>query len=178
MTSSPYTPGPGQDWARTEPEAAGFDAKGLAAAVDYAKAHETTWSRDIESVLKSGHFEEGPHAAIIGPVEPRGGPNGLVLKGGRIVAEWGDTARPDMTFSAAKSYVSLTAGLAVDAGLLPSIDQPVKALVDDGGFDPPHNHTITWRHLLTLSREWESTLWDQPDPVDRHPNLPRPRPAA
>ena len=39
-----------------------------------------------------------PWNEALGPVRPRGGPNGLVLRGGRIVAEWGDTApgRPDL----------------------------------------------------------------------------------
>jgi CubicO group peptidase (beta-lactamase class C family) len=43
--------------------------------------------------------------------------------------------------------------------------------VADGGFDPPQNHTITWRHLLTLTSEWEGTLWDKPDLVDRNRDL-------
>ncbi|MBI1779606.1 MAG: serine hydrolase [Proteobacteria bacterium] len=169
--SSPYHPGPGADWAKADPASAGFDPEGLEAAIDYAKTHETSWSRDIRSQLIAGLFEPPPYNEIIGPVEPRGGPNGIVLKGGRIVAEWGETNRADMTFSAAKSYISLTAGLAVDRGLIPSIDAPVRDLVRDGGFEPPHNHAITWRHLLTLTSEWEGTLWDKPDLIDRNRNL-------
>ena len=55
---------------------------------------------------------------MLGPVEPRGGPNGLVIRGGRIAVEWGDTERVDMTFSIAKSYLSVLAGVAVDRGLI------------------------------------------------------------
>ena len=90
-----------------------------------------------------------------------------MLRGGRIVAEWGDTQRVDMTFSASKSYVSVCAGLAHDAGLIPDLHASVKELVDDGGFEPPHNHTITWHHLLQQTSEWEGTLFDKPDWIDR-----------
>jgi len=51
---------------------------------------------------------QGPHPRV-GEVAPRGAPNGLILHRGLIVAEWGDTARVDMTFSVAKSYLSLLA---------------------------------------------------------------------
>ena len=47
------------------------------------------------------------------PTKDRAGPNGLILRGGRIAAEWGDTSRPDMTFSIAKSYLSILTGVAV-----------------------------------------------------------------
>src|SRR5436853_585697 len=66
--------------------------------------------------------ETGPWCEIVGPVVPRGGPAGVILKGGRIVAEWGDTARTDMTFSVAKSYLGILSGLAVADGLIASID--------------------------------------------------------
>ena len=59
-----------------------------------------------------------PTTTVIGEVRPRGGVNGLILRGGRIVAEWGDTRRTDMTFSCAKSYIALVAGLAFDRGLI------------------------------------------------------------
>ena len=93
-------------------------------------------------------YETGPWSEVVGPVVPRGGPAGMILRGGRIVAEWGDTARPDMTFSVAKSYLSLLAGIAVGDGLIRELDEPVALTVTDGGFEGPHNGAITWRHLL------------------------------
>jgi hypothetical protein len=57
-------------------------------------------------------FEPPPWNELLGHVRPRGGPAGLVVRGGRIVAEWGDTHRPDVTFSVAKSFVSTCVGLA------------------------------------------------------------------
>lgn len=171
MSHSLYAPPPGDAWERADPAASGFDPAGLQTAVDYAWTHETNWSRDIGEMLEKGYFERAPWNEALGPTAPRGGPNGLILRGGKIVAEWGDTARPDMTFSVAKSYLSLCAGLAHDAGLLPDFEQPVGALVKDGGFEPPHNNRIVWRHLLQQTSEWEGSMWDKPDLVDRNRDL-------
>jgi CubicO group peptidase (beta-lactamase class C family) len=73
-----------------------------------------------------------------------------------------------MTFSVAKSYLAILAGLAWDRGLISDLHQPVRDRVDDGGFDPPHNDAITWHHLLQQTSEWEGVLWDKPDLVDRN----------
>ncbi len=132
-----------------------------------AAAHETPWPRDLRAHLEAGFFEPPPDNAILGPVEPRGGPAGVILHRGARVAEWGDTARADMTFSVAKSYLALLAGIAVADGLLPDLDEPVRARVDDGGFDGPHNGAVTWRHLLTNTSEWEGTLFGKSDVIDR-----------
>ena len=73
-----------------------------------------------------------------------------------------------MTFSASKSYLATLAGLALDQGLIRDLDDPVREYVDDGGFDPPHNSKITWRHLLQQTSEWSGTLWGKPDQVDHN----------
>ena len=49
-----------------------------------------------------------------------------------IVAEWGDTAQVDLTFSVAKSYLSILAGLAWDRGLIRDLDEPVCRTDVDG----------------------------------------------
>ena len=59
---------------------------------------------------------------------PRGGHAGVVYRGGRLLAEWGDASRPDMTFSVAKSFLSLLAGLALGDGLIRSLDDKVGRL--------------------------------------------------
>lgn len=140
-------------------------------AVRFAEANETAWDRDLGQVIGKGHFEPPPWNEIIGHVRPRGGPAGLIVRDGEIVAEWGDADRPDMTFSVAKSFISLTIGLALDDGLIPDVDAPIAELVDDGGFASPQNAPITWRHMLQLSSEWEGELWGKPDVVDRNRNL-------
>jgi CubicO group peptidase (beta-lactamase class C family) len=171
--SLPYVPPPhaDADWATTTPEQAGFDPASLAEAVAFAETHETPWRRDIHAQLEAGNFEPPPDNEIIGRTAPRGAPNGLILRGGRVVARWGNTRQVDMTFSIAKSYLSILAGLAVADGLIPDIDAPVAHTVDDGGFSGPHNGAVTWRHLLTLTSEWEGTLFGKADSIDRNRNL-------
>ena len=167
-----YVPPPdGGEWERADPRDAGFAADLLDEAVAFAREHETPWPLDLRAHLEAGYFDTPPHNEIIGPVEPRGAPNGLVLRHGRIVAAWGDTRRADMTFSVAKSYLSLLAGVARADGLIADPDEPVGRTVHDGGFEGPHNGAITWRHLLQLTSEWEGTLWGKPDMIDRNRDI-------
>jgi len=137
----------------------------------FAEINEISWSRDLSQVIGQGHFEPPPWNEIIGHVRPRGGPAGLIVLGGKIVAEWGDTNRPDMTFSCAKSCISMTIGLALDDGLISNPDQPIAELVNDGGFDSIQNAPITWTNMLQLASEWEGELWGKPDIVDRNRDL-------
>jgi CubicO group peptidase (beta-lactamase class C family) len=139
--------------------------------VEYALAHETPWPRDLAAHLEAGFFEPAPHNAILGPIRPRGGPNGLVLRGDAVLARWGDTRQVDFTFSVAKSYLSLLAGIAFADGLIGDLDERVALTVDDGGFAGPHNGAVTWRHLLQQTSEWEGTLFGKPDVIDRNRNL-------
>src|SRR5271169_4714873 len=161
------------DWPRCSPADAGLDVDTVAAAARHAAEHETPWQRDLARMVTSDFSERPPWNETLGPVRPRGGPNGLLLRGGDIVAEWGDTNRADMTFSVAKSYLSILAGLAWDRGLISDLNEPVCRTPafrkgDDGGFDPPHNDRITWHHLLQQTSEWEGELWGKPDLIDRH----------
>jgi CubicO group peptidase (beta-lactamase class C family) len=156
------------DWERFGPEMAGFDPTPLAAATSYVAEHETPWGRDLAEVIERDFGEEPPWNEALGPVRPRGGPNGLVLRHGKLAAEWGDTSQIDLTFSVAKSYLSILAGLAFDRGLIRDLHEPVRRTVDDGGFDGPHNGAITWHHLLQQTSEWEGELWGKPDLVDRN----------
>lgn len=158
-------------WPMVPPEAEGFDAGRLEAAVAFARQHETPWSRDLAAVIAGAYFEPPPWNEILGPVRPRGAPNGLITRHGRLVARWGDTRQVDMTFSVAKSYLNLVAGIAYDRGLLPDPQERVSARIKDGGFDSAHNGAITWHHLLQQTSEWQGSLWDKPDLVDRNRNL-------
>ncbi|KPQ20345.1 MAG: CubicO group peptidase, beta-lactamase class C family [Rhodobacteraceae bacterium HLUCCA24] len=157
-------------WPDASAEDAGFDPGRLAEAVTLAETSETEWPRDMYvdgRFVGSVHVNDRPpYDRPMGPVVPRGGPAGLVLRGGRIVARWGDPGRQDMTFSIAKSYLAILTGVAVDMGLIGSIDEPVGQRVDDGGFEGPHNGAVTWRHLLEQTSEWHGTLFERPDSVD------------
>ncbi len=172
MSDAAYVPPQdGVPWERSDPPRAGFDAARLEQAAGFAREHETPWPRDLRAHFDAGYFDPPPHNEVLGPVAPRGGPNGLILRGGRIVASWGDTRQVDMTFSVAKSYLSLLAGLALADGLIADLDEKVRRTVDDGGFEGPHNGAITWRNLLQLTSEWEGTLFDKSDMIDRNRDI-------
>ncbi len=166
-----YFPKGDRDWARVSPADAGFNPARLKQALAFAEANESRWPRDLEKagdVPGLSQFEKPPWNEALGPFKPRGGPAGLILKGGRIAAEWGDPARVDMTFSIAKSYLAVLAGLAIGERLIGSVDDRVAEIVSGELFASEHNRAITWRHLLTQTSEWEGTLFDKPDLVDRN----------
>ncbi|QXD14981.1 beta-lactamase family protein [Rhodocaloribacter litoris] len=161
-----YFPGPGDDWERRPPEAVGMDPARVDSAVAFALAGESPDPRDLAEMIALS-FAREPYNDIIGPTKPRGGPAGLILRHGYLVAEWGDTRRVDMTFSVTKSFLSTVVGLAFDRGLIRRLDDPVRAYVPTGHFDSPHNAKITWDHLLRQTSAWEGTLWGKPDWADR-----------
>jgi CubicO group peptidase (beta-lactamase class C family) len=183
-----YWPAPGPDWARRAPRAAGLDSTRLAAAIAFAVASESKAPRNLE-VTHYQTFGREPFGQATGPFAERGDPSGVILRGGYVVAEWGDPERVDMTFSVTKSFLSTTVGLAYDRGLIRSLDDRVRAyvgpviLASRGApdrraerlgaqevlhpFETPHNRTITWDHLLRQVSDWEGTLWGKPEWADR-----------
>lgn len=163
---TPYYPGSGEQWERKHPGEVGMNAALLDSAVAFALANESKWAKDPREQLAI-LFAREPYPGIIGPTKERGSINGIILRHGYIVAEWGDTRRVDMSFSVAKSFVATMAGLAYDRGMIKDFDDLVKNYVNDGGFDSPHNSTITWRMLLQQTSEWEGTLFGKPDVADR-----------
>ncbi|MEY2622726.1 MAG: hypothetical protein RIT26_2546 [Pseudomonadota bacterium] len=143
----------------------------FAEAIQYALTHEVDWTRDphAEPDRWGVHREDPPpYNRLFGPVHARGGVSGLVLQQGREVCRWGTPERADLTFSVAKTYLALLAGVACRDGLLPDPDRPVVTQLPGIGFDDPHNRTITWRHLLTQVSEWEGECLGLPDTVDRY----------
>lgn len=163
------------EWSRQSPQNLGLDPNAVQDAVSFAISHESKMLRDIGRALKEGHFNEPPPInEIIGPVKDRAEPSGVVVRAGRIAAEWGDIERVDMTFSATKSFLSLCAGIAFDRGLIPDIHAPVRELVDDGGFTSEQNRSITWAQLLQLTSEWQGELWGKPDSIDHNRDLSLP----
>src|SRR6266852_7430979 len=134
---------PRDNWERRKPAEVGMDAVKLNAAVEFMKTHETAApARDFSD-------QEIIFGKLLGSIPTeRGTTNGLIIRHGYIVAEFGDTQRPDPTYSVAKSMFSTVAGIALDRGLIPNIDDPVANLIKDGGYDSPHNRLITWRNHL------------------------------
>jgi CubicO group peptidase (beta-lactamase class C family) len=74
-----------------------------------------------------------------------------------------------MTFSATKSFLSTTAGLAVDNGLIKNVSDKVINYVWDGTYEGEHNSKITRDNLLTQSSDWSGTLFGLHDWADRPP---------
>jgi len=159
---------PDTAWLVKKPEELKMNAALLDSAVRLAMASENKMERDLRIANMKAYASE-PDYKIIGPMKQRGGPAGLIIKNGYIVAQWGDLNRVDMTFSATKSYLSTMAGLAVDSGLIKSVTDKVGTYVWDGSFEGEHNAKITWEHLLNQSSDWSGTLFGLHDWADRPP---------
>lgn len=163
-----YFPDRNDVWEERLPEQVDINPQKLAEAVMYATSNEYSGSRDLRIAILKG-FEREPFHKILGPTKKRGGPAGIILKDGYIVAKWGDTRRVDMTFSVTKSFLSTVAGLAVDKGLIHSTEDKVVNYIWDGTFGGEHNGKITWTHLLQQNSDWTGELWGGKDWADRPP---------
>ena len=181
-----YVP-PRGDWERRAPEDVGLDAARLAEAVAFAQANESAAPRDLALAHARG-FGREPYGDAVGPFLTRGPQTGVVVRHGYLVAEWGEPARVDPTFSVAKSFLSTVAGLAVHDGRI-ALDEPVwrsQAPVTVLGptgpdadpaalgaattrdlFEGAHNRRVTWDHLLRQTSAWRGELWGKPDWADR-----------
>jgi CubicO group peptidase (beta-lactamase class C family) len=188
LAQKTYYPAAGDDWERRTPEQAKINPARLKEAIDFAVANESKLPRNLE-LAHYQTFGREPFGEAIAPFKERGDPAGIVLRGGYIVAEWGDTNRVDMTFSVTKSFLSTVVGLAYDRKMIKNLQTPVRDQVapvwvystseksdnaDKFGksrfldlFETEHNRKITWEHLLRQTSDWEGTLWGKPDWADR-----------
>lgn len=161
-----YFPGRWGTWETRSAAESGMDESRLNEAVEFAKSQANTDSKDLKQIVATS-FANEPFNTIVGPTKTRGEANGIVIRDGYIVAEWGDTKRVDMTFSVTKSYLSTVAGLALDGQLIRDVNAPMKDYVRDGKFESDHNSKITWQHLLHQTSDWSGELWGKPDWCDR-----------
>ena len=136
-------------------------------AVQFAIANENPASKDLALDLATTFGAREPFDTPIGPVKERGAANGLIVRHGYIVAEWGDTARVDMTFSVTKTFLSTVVGLAWQKGLIRDVTDLARDYMPVPGYFDGHNATITWEHLLRQTSDWQGTLWGKPDWADR-----------
>src|SRR5271155_3750068 len=146
-----YYPPPG-DWQKKSPAELAMDAGKLGQAIEYAQAHGSTWDFEKDQVRTFG--------TPLGPLpKQRAATNGIILRHGYIVAEFGDTKANDPVYSVAKSFLSTVCSLAVAQGLIKNVNDPVAAYIHDGGYDSPHNAKITWKNHLQQESEWEGEMW-------------------
>ena len=163
-----YFPERNAVWEGKNPQEFKIDKAKLTNAVNFAEANEYSGSRDLRIAILKG-FEREPFHEVLGPTKKRGGPAGMILKNGYVIAQWGDTKRVDMTFSVTKSFLSTVAGLAVDQGLIANVNDKVGTYVWDDTFRGEHNGKITWEHLLQQNSDWSGELWGGKDWADRPP---------
>ncbi|WP_396219147.1 serine hydrolase domain-containing protein [Gemmatimonas sp.] len=185
--AAPYVP-PAGTWERRSPSTMGMDSVKLADAIAYAIEKESKTPRDLE-LNHYQTFGREPFGAAIGPLAPRGGATGVILRKGYVVATWGDPNAVEISNSVTKSFLSTVVGLAFDAGRIRSVDDTVSQVMppilraypngtglgaDWPGdakwlrpFDSPHNRRLTWDHLLRQVSDWEGTLWGKPEWADR-----------
>lgn len=163
-----YFPERNAVWQEKSSKEVKVNSKELNEAVAFAEANEYSGSRDLRIAILKG-FEREPFHQILGPTKKRGGPAGMILKKGYLIAKWGDTKRVDMTFSVTKSFLSTMAGLAEDQGLISNTNDKVGNYIWDGTFGGNHNSKITWHHLLQQNSAWSGELWGGKDWADRPP---------
>jgi CubicO group peptidase (beta-lactamase class C family) len=186
-TDKPYFPS-AHHWQQKLPVQAGFDTGKLMEAIRFAIERESKQPRSME-LSQAMSFGKEPFGEAIGPFADRGQPTGLIIHKGFIIAEWGEPHRVDMTHSVTKSFLSVVVGLAVDKGLIGTVNDTVanyigpveiydflqqnRAAEDMGKpqlltpFSSEHNRKLTWDVLLRQTSDWEGTLWGKPDWADR-----------
>ncbi|HQR51928.1 MAG TPA: serine hydrolase [Burkholderiales bacterium] len=159
-------PGPSKTWERRSPQQVGLNADRLEAAVKLARKNEMPWRRELGEQIFHDSISEPAAAVPLGPTIDRGGPSGVVLRHGYVLAEWGDADRVEMAFSITKSYLSTVAGLAVEQGRILDLRDRVVTYVTEN-FDSRRNSRVTWQQLLQQTSEWQGDLWSKPDAADR-----------
>ena len=148
---------PAGSWAKKAPAEVGMDAAKLEAAIAFAQTRETNWPRDFSTQNKIFGTPLGPVA------KSRAGTNGIIIRNGYVVAEFGDTSNVAPTYSVAKSMLASVTGVAVRERLITNLDEPVGMKIKDGGYDSRQNMKITWRNHLQQESEWQGNMWGKKD---------------
>ncbi len=161
------------NWATKKPEEVSMDSGILEEAISMAEKDAVAdYPPGVDiyeyKAEELRNFTKGlDDGKIIGPLIRKGTVNGLVIRHGYIVAEFGDTSQTDELASASKSFIATIAGLAKEDGLIGDFSDPVKDYISDWKFESEHNSKITWRQLLQQTSEWEGTLWGKSDETCR-----------
>ncbi|HET9066571.1 MAG TPA: serine hydrolase [Gemmatimonadales bacterium] len=156
-------------WLHQSAAALRVDQARLDSAVAFAIRNESRAPRDQAESQRGSFGAREPHAEIIGPMQDRGDPAGLVIYRGGVIAEWGPVDRVDMTHSVTKTFLSSVLGVAVRDGRIRDVRDTVRGYMPHGVtlFESDHNRTITWDDLLRQTSDWQGSLWGKPDWADR-----------
>ena len=171
-----YFPPKGDNWATHTAEQEGLDPARLKQAIDFAVAAERKYSpelakvadiRDLRTAVPMQYAGEAFNTPI-GTLKAHAPANGIIIRHGYIVAEWGRTHDVDMTFSVTKTFLSSVAGVAFDKGLIRNVnDRVIDYVKPTPDFMLPHNQPITWDNMLRQDSGWIGTMWGKPWWVDR-----------
>ena len=178
---------PADNWERKTPTSLRIDSNLIHQAIQYAETHETKFPKNL-MLTQAMQFGKEPFSDPIGPMADRGPTSGVILYKGFIIAEWGNANAVEMVHSVTKTFLSTVVGLAVEKGLIHSINDKVypylppielanKLITSDINpivqtsfiypFETEHNRKINWEHLLRQTSDWEGVLWGKPDWADR-----------
>lgn len=179
-------------WESKKPASFRIDSNLINQAVAYALSHETKFPKNL-MLTQVMQFGKEPFSDPIGPMASRGPASGVLIYKGYIIAIWGNPNAVEMVNSVTKSMLSTVVGLAVDQGLIRSINDKVATYMppiewmQEGNtidqnpiaktafitpFDTEHNQKINWDHLLRQTSDWEGVLWGKPDWADRPSDKP------
>ena len=111
-------------WERKTPTSLRVDSNLIQQAIQYALTHETKYPRNL-MLSQAMQFGKEPFSDPIGPMASRGPVAGVIVYKGFIIAEWGNLNAVEMVNSVTKSMVSTVVGLAVQKGLIRSIEDKV-----------------------------------------------------
>ena len=169
-----YVP-PKGSWQTHTPQEEGLDPAKLQAAIDFAIGNEPKFPPDLAKGRRRSRYAHrdpaamvGPLSDPIGPLKPHAPANGIILRHGYIVAEWGDTSAVDMTHSVTKTFLSAVAGIAFDRRLIRDVnDRVIDYVQPSPDFSDPHNLPITWDEMLRQTSGWIGTMWGKPWWADR-----------
>ncbi len=175
------------NWEKKTPTSFKIDSAILNQAINYAIGHETKFPKNL-LLSQAMQFGKEPFSDPIGPMASRGPSSGVIVYKGYIIAEWGNPNAVEMVNSVTKSMLSTVVGLAVDKGLIHSIEDKVYPYMPPielaeaqnttnqnpiatnsfiYPFETAHNRKISWEHLLRQTSDWEGVLWGKPDWADR-----------
>jgi len=162
-----YFPPKGDSWETRTPQQEKLDPAKLKAAIDYAISAELQYPpelakvadiRDLRVSVPLKYVGE-PFSSPIGPLKAHAPANGIIIRHGYIVAEWGRTHDVDMTFSVTKTFLSSVAGAAFDKGMIKNInDRVIDYVRPTPDFMLPHNQPITWNDMLRQQSGWIGTM--------------------
>lgn len=140
----------------------------LRKAAQFAQQHEVAWTREVDDKWGVHVNDPAPWNQLLGPIHDRGPASGVVMHQGQQVLSWGEPTRSDLTFSIAKTYLALLAGIAHDDGLLPDVHAPISQRIQGFGFEGAHNRQVTWAQMLQQTSEWTGWCFGLPDQADHY----------